>query len=356
MFRIVSNPQFLESLQGTLKAGVAPTPSTGQAETTPYQTAPKPTRTFKGARNIFRPTSYSATTPRVDPLDPVASGGQSTRKIFGSTLREAERRARIQGRSLRPETTKAIGSSWFGQASERLATEKGLQLQERGQDIAQRGQDIQKALGFAGLESAERQFAGQVRLAKKQIKMEKKKIASAEEMFKNGLISQKELTELKLASAERMNQLQVDAQIKAAEIGAKEQKRATEGTGGFFGRGGFLGTGCIIISACTSPTSYEVNIARQYRDQYMDVITRAGYYGLSEVIVPFIHRYRPFKRFLKKWLVGSIVDHSECVLGHKSAPRSLVSAPVMINFLRLCRLIGCCMTSQRVLYRVWTHL
>jgi hypothetical protein len=339
--KALQDPDFMQAL-----SAAKPTPTTKRAQTT--TTTYSPQRSSNMA-TLFRPQTYEKDASKVDPLDPVAIGGQSTRKVIGSTLREAQRRSRITGRTLRPEVAKGLASSWFAQAPERLAVEKGLKLQERGQDIAVRGQDIQAGLGYAGIESGERKFAGQ-------LKLEQGKIASAEKMFKDGLISQEQLTKLKLESAERMNKLQSETQLSTARMQAREQRYSSENTGGFFGGGGFLGLGCIIISACTSPTSYEVNIARQYRDKYMDVTTRAGYYGLSEVVVPFIHRYGPFKRFLKKWLVGSIVDHSECVLGHKSAPRSRVSAPIMINFLRLCRLIGFCMDSQEALDRVWAHL
>jgi hypothetical protein len=46
--------------------------------------------------------------------------------------------------------------------------------------------------------------------------------------------------------------------------------------------------GCIIVTACHGPDSPEVDIARQYRDKYLDDDTLRGYYMLAELIVPFM--------------------------------------------------------------------
>jgi len=102
----------------------------------------------------------------------------------------------------------------------------------------------------------------------------------------------------------------------------------------------FVRKGCIIISACTAPDSYEVNITRRFRDKYMDEETLTGYYALCVFVVPFIHKYPLFKRIVKKALVDRLVDYGEWKLGIKAGRKYLTSGAVKKVFLGLCRHIG----------------
>ncbi len=98
--------------------------------------------------------------------------------------------------------------------------------------------------------------------------------------------------------------------------------------------------GCIIISSCTSPNSYEVNIARGYRDSYMDEITLTGYYALCFVLVPLIRKYPRFKRLVKRILVDRLVAYGEAVLGVESTRHYRTSSLISKAFLGFCGALG----------------
>jgi hypothetical protein len=109
---------------------------------------------------------------------------------------------------------------------------------------------------------------------------------------------------------------------------------------GIFNPGGYLLKRCIIVSACTSRDSYEVNVARKFRDRYMDEETLTGYYALCVFIVPFIHKHRLFKRIVKSALVDRLVDYGEWRMEMKPAMRFSTSRFVKRTFLGLCRHVG----------------
>jgi hypothetical protein len=109
---------------------------------------------------------------------------------------------------------------------------------------------------------------------------------------------------------------------------------------GIFNPGGYLLKRCIIVSACTSRDSYEVNIARKFRDRYMDEETLTGYYSLCVFIVPFIHKHRLFKRIVKRVIVDRLVDYGEWCMEMKPAMRFATSRFVKRAFLGLCRHVG----------------
>ena len=158
---------------------------------------------------------------------------------------------------------------------------------------------------------------------------------------------------------------QTQAQIDAAKEGQRKTMGAGAGTvvggvvGGVVGSyvpvigtwagaaggaaiGGLIGgaVGCIIISACTSKDSYEVNIARQFRDKYMDEETLTGYYALCVFVVPFIKRYPLVRRIVKKALVDRLVDYGEWRLGIKPDMKYSTSGVAKKLFLGLCRHVG----------------
>lgn len=97
---------------------------------------------------------------------------------------------------------------------------------------------------------------------------------------------------------------------------------------------------CIIVSACTGRDSYEVNIARTFRDRYMDEETLTGYYALCVFVVPFIQKYPLLKRIVKRCLVDRLVDYGEWRLGFKPNTELSTSGVVKKVFLGLCRHIG----------------
>lgn len=101
-----------------------------------------------------------------------------------------------------------------------------------------------------------------------------------------------------------------------------------------------LGDICIIITACTNPQSYEVNVCRRYRDTIMLPDTLRGYYMLAEVVVPQIHKSEKLKGFLKKHLVDSLVDALEYRLGEKPVRPKLKSWLITKAFLGFCNVLG----------------
>ena len=98
--------------------------------------------------------------------------------------------------------------------------------------------------------------------------------------------------------------------------------------------------GCIIVSSCTDPNSYEVNITREFRDNHLDPITLKGYYELAKHIVPLINKSEQFKRYIKETLVDRLIDFGEWVMGYKDRLRFKDSETVTRNFLNTCYLMG----------------
>lgn len=101
-----------------------------------------------------------------------------------------------------------------------------------------------------------------------------------------------------------------------------------------------LGEYCIIVSACTGRDSYEVNVARKYRDRHMSEEELTGYYTLCIFVVPFIYRYPLLRRLVKRLLVDRLVDYGEWRLDMKPEMKYLTSGVVKRAFLGLCRHVG----------------
>jgi hypothetical protein len=121
--------------------------------------------------------------------------------------------------------------------------------------------------------------------------------------------------------------------------------------GGGFGTSGMPGEGdageggggncaCIIISACTSRNSPEVNITRAYRDEFLDHQTLAGYYLLATFVVPLIKRYSAVKWLVKKILVDRIVDYCDFQMGGREEMKLKTSKFITEKFLGFCRILG----------------
>lgn len=98
--------------------------------------------------------------------------------------------------------------------------------------------------------------------------------------------------------------------------------------------------GCIIISACTNPHSYEVNLSREYRDRFMGPVTLIGYYALASILAPIIDKLRPVRWVTRAVLVSALVDYGEYILGHKAAIKRGLSRMISKAFLGLCKIIG----------------
>lgn len=98
--------------------------------------------------------------------------------------------------------------------------------------------------------------------------------------------------------------------------------------------------GCIIISACCGTDSYEVQVARKFRDNHMDEEQLTGYYTLCIFLVPFIQRHGWFRKLVKRAIVDRLVDYGEAFMGMKGHRRYVTSKAVTGAFLGLCRHVG----------------
>lgn len=98
--------------------------------------------------------------------------------------------------------------------------------------------------------------------------------------------------------------------------------------------------GCIIITACTSPDSYEVEIARKFRDKFLDADQLRGYYALAERIVPMLERNENARKNVKKWLVDRLIDYGAYHLGLKDTRPRWSSVAVARVFLKTIKIAG----------------
>lgn len=98
---------------------------------------------------------------------------------------------------------------------------------------------------------------------------------------------------------------------------------------------------CIIVTACTDRHSYEVEIAREYRDKFMTHNHLRGYYALAEKIVPRLEASDRARKLVKKHLVDRLVDYGEYKLGKKRAKPKALSYLISKGFLGVCEAVGC---------------
>jgi hypothetical protein len=106
------------------------------------------------------------------------------------------------------------------------------------------------------------------------------------------------------------------------------------------GLSGLVDSICIIVTACTNPYSYEVEVAREYRDKFLTQDQLRGYYMLAEKIVPAIKENAKIKRFVKRHLVDNLIEYGEYALGKTTFKPSLKSKIISKSFLSLIKLIG----------------
>jgi len=105
------------------------------------------------------------------------------------------------------------------------------------------------------------------------------------------------------------------------------------------------GEGCIIITAATAPDSYEVQVAREYRDWFLSPSTLRGYYIIAERVVPIMRKYRVIKGLIKRHLVDNLIIFARWQLGNhgideQMARPSNTAICVTSVFLFLCDIIG----------------
>jgi hypothetical protein len=102
---------------------------------------------------------------------------------------------------------------------------------------------------------------------------------------------------------------------------------------------GWASSRCIIVTACTSPESEEVNITREYRDKYLTPEQLRGYYMIAQKVVPAIAGSAAVKWFVKRFLVDNLIAYGRHALGKGPRP-GLSSTLITRGFLALCNAVG----------------
>lgn len=219
---------------------------------------------------------------------------------FVDILSNLRRKAQLSGRPLSKQETAGVVSGYADVASERLARGRQLDIQEK---------------------SEERQY----RTARKQMKRDRR----TEDVASVG------------------GGAAIGAHFGSAAGGIGAVPGAVVG-GVIGGVVSIIKKNCIIITACTDPNSYEVNVSRIYRDNFMGYNELTGYYRLAVCLVPFIRKYPLIKRLTKHYLVDRLVDYGEVSIGVKTQmARPMISTIVTKGFLGLCSIIGALSSKQR---------
>jgi hypothetical protein len=103
---------------------------------------------------------------------------------------------------------------------------------------------------------------------------------------------------------------------------------------------GMTGAGyCIIVSTCTDMDSEQVNMARWYRDSFLDKETLRGYYMLSELVVPVLLQHDNYKKSVKNYFVDSMMEYFEYLFGIRPICSDMAKQET-IEFLNVCYEIG----------------
>jgi len=246
---------------------------------------------------------------------------------FTDALMAAKRRAQLSGRPISQQEVQGIAQGFASSAAEKNIQEKSVGIQEK----AQAAQETQHA---STLEESKKQFTET--LAQRKYETERELDAASHAQA----VQQRKSTGAAVGTVAGGVIGGVIGAYGGFGIGAYPGWAVGAAAGGIVGGMAGSAFGCIIISSCTSPDSYEVNIAREYRDKFMNFETLTGYYSLCIYIVPLIQKYPRFKRIVKKVLVDRLVDYGECCLGYKEKRKYLTSGLIKGSFLGLCRIIG----------------
>lgn len=220
---------------------------------------------------------------------------------FADALASVRKKAQLRGVPVSQQEVSGVAAGYSEQASSRLARIRALDLEKQRHEETR---DIQKS-----------QF--QQRMAQ-----ERKDRQAAER-------------------ASRRSTAATSA-TSGALLGYTVAGSAAGGVyGAIIGAGlGLITSKCIIISACTSKDSHEVEIAREFRNKYMSPYHLGGYYALAHRIAPIIDKSHFLKLIFKKFLVDRLVDYGEWILGRKPKRQLRTSTIITEGFLSLCASIG----------------
>ena len=103
---------------------------------------------------------------------------------------------------------------------------------------------------------------------------------------------------------------------------------------------GYLLSKCIIVTACTSADSPEVDITREYRDRFLTPEQLRGYYAIATPVTKMMYKYPTFTKFIKKHLVDHLISYGRSVLSETERLPTMTDRAVTAVFLLLCKVAG----------------
>jgi hypothetical protein len=96
---------------------------------------------------------------------------------------------------------------------------------------------------------------------------------------------------------------------------------------------------CIIVSACHGRDSLEVDVARMFRDLFLDPETLRGYYMIAEQVVPVMERFPRYKEYIRRNIVDPIIEFGKSFFNGNSSVTP-ESVQVTGQFLSMCAVLG----------------
>lgn len=264
---------------------------------------------------------------------------------FAADLASLKRNARLRGRGVTQQEVAGVTAGRAISASERLAKAKGIALQEENIGVQREGIASQERMSGAEISSREKLAADDMSLKRQ---LQELDLKSRADLQQQSLSAESSNLATRLAAEKQLQQINIDAQSKwrgedrvydaewrAKEFAQRQYETEVEKQSAKKAR-----RSCIIITACTSPTSYEVEIARMFRDDFLTDNTLGGYYALCEIVVPLIDRFKTIRKAVKRLLVDRFIDFAEVVYCKKRKHNLRYSEPVTMVFLAVCGIIG----------------
>ena len=235
-----------------------------------------------------------------------------------SRAREQERSARLSGRAQTPLEVSAPYVALAETAGERFRTGKSVELQEKG--LEQQGSQFGEQLSFEKTKQTEN------------LALERERLAEARRAEEERI----RVENAKLQEMQDARKAEEEAARQAIERDTPSTLERIFDPAGLFTPGGW----CIVISACTDPYSYEVNLARKFRNRFMGPETLTGYYALASILAPWIDKFKAIRWLVYRLLVKRLVDYGQWIIEGKHDTERFLSKTISKGFLGLCKWIG----------------
>jgi hypothetical protein len=94
------------------------------------------------------------------------------------------------------------------------------------------------------------------------------------------------------------------------------------------------------VTACYGKKSEEVNMAREYKDTFLDEDTKRGYYMLAEQLVPVMKKDESYKQYVKENLVDHLIKVGKHRLDKTDIQPTKESINITDGFLNFCNIMG----------------